>query len=86
MKSADMKNKYFKDLTMGKLNNFLLKNLLYVCFEPQNHCRTLKGTDNRFYRNELCLDTTNGETIASIKLKELVLNDIEKKLLSLSNR
>ena len=83
MKSADMKNKYFKDLTMEKLNNFLLKNLLYVCFEPQNHCRTLKGTDNRFYRNELCLDTTNGETIASVKLKELVLNDIEKNLLSL---
>jgi hypothetical protein len=78
-----MKNKYFKDLTMEKLNNFLLKNLLYVCFEPQNHCRTLKGTDNRFYRNELCLDTTNGETIASVKLKELVLNDIEKNLLSL---
>lgn len=86
MKSADMKEKYLTDIRNGKLNNFLMKNLLFVCFEPQNHCRTLKGTDNRFYRNELCLDTTNGETIASIKLKELVLNDIEKKLLSLWNK
>ena len=81
MKSADMKNKYFKDLTMGKLNNFLLKNLLYVCFEPQNHCRTLEGSDGRFYKNEFCLDITNGETIASKELKKLKLNKFEEKLI-----
>ena len=85
MKSADMKDKYLKDLESGKLNIFLLKNLLYVCFEPQNHCRSLKGTDNRFYRNELCLDTTNGETVASEKIKELVLNEKEKELMLLWN-
>lgn len=86
MKSADMKDKYLKDLESGKLNIFLLKNLLYVCFEPQNHCRSLKGTDNRFYRNELCLDTTNGKTIASEKIKELVLNEKEKELMLLWNK
>ena len=85
MKSADMKDKYLKDLESGKLNIFLLKNLLYVCFEPQNHCRSLKGTDNRFYRNELCLDTTNGETVASEKIKELILNEKEKELMLLWN-
>lgn len=85
MKSADMKDKYLKDLEFGKLNIFLLKNLLYVCFEPQNHCRSLKGTDNRFYRNELCLDTTNGETVASEKIKELILNEKEKELMLLWN-
>jgi len=81
MKSADMKEKYLTDIRNGKLNNFLMKNLLFVCFEPQNHCKTLKGSDGRFYRNELCLDTTNGETIASEILKNLKLNDDEKKLI-----
>ena len=81
MKSADMKDKYLKDLESGKLNIFLLKNLLYVCFEPQNHCRSLKGTDNRFYRNELCLDTTNGKTIASNHLKNLEMNLLERQMI-----
>lgn len=81
MKSADMKEKYLTDIRNGKLNNFLMKNLLFVCFEPQNHCKTLKGSDGRFYRNELCLDTTNGETITSEILKNLKLNDDEKKLI-----
>lgn len=81
MKSADMKEKYLTDIRNGKLDNFLMKNLLFVCFEPQNHCKTFKGSDGRFYRNELCLDTTNGETIASEILKNLKLNDDEKKLI-----
>lgn len=83
MKSADMKDKYLKDLKSGKLNNFLLKNLFYVCFEPQNHCRSLKGTDNRFYRNEICLDEN---TIASKKIKELEMNEEEQKLIAIWNK
>ena len=83
MKSADMKDKYLKDLKSGKLNNFLLKNLFYVCFEPQNHCRSLKGTDNRFYRNEICLDEN---TIASEKIKELEMNEDEQKLMAIWNK
>ena len=86
MKSSDKIEQYLKDIKKHKLDNFLLKNLIFTCFEPQNHIRSLNGSDGRFYRNELCLDTTNGETIASIKLKKLVLNDIEKKLLSLWNK
>ena len=83
MKSADMKDKYLKDLKSGKLNNFLLKNFFYVCFEPQNHCRSLKGTDNRFYRNEICLDEN---TIASKKIKELEMNEEEQKLIAIWNK
>ena len=83
MKSADMKDKYLKDLKSGKLNNFLLKNLFYVCFEPQNHCRSLKGTDNRFYRNEICFDEN---TIASEKIKELEMNEDEQKLIAIWNK
>lgn len=86
MKTADLKELYFKDVENGKLNIFLLKNLFWVSLTHYSHMRSLNGSDGRFYRNELCLDTTNGETIASIKLKKLVLNDIEKKLLSLWNK
>ena len=85
MKSADMKEKYVKDLIKNKLNNFLLKNLLFICFEPQNHCRTIEGSDGRFYRNELCLDITNGETIASKKLEYFNYNELEKKMLQVWN-
>lgn len=49
----------------------------------QNHCRTFTGSDGRFYRNELCLDTTNGETIASKDIKKLKPNKMEKKILEL---
>lgn len=81
MKSADKYSEYLKDVQDGKLKDFLLKNLLFICFEPQNHMRSLNGSDGRFYRNELCLDTTNGETIASNCLKDLSYNEDEKNLI-----
>ena len=56
MKSADGADKFFNDVKSGKLNQFLLKCLVFTCFEMQNHLRTFKGTDKRFYRNELCLE------------------------------
>ena len=48
----------------------------------QNHFRTFTGSDGRFYRNELCFDTTNGVTIASQDIQGLKLNDSEKSLLA----
>ena len=83
MKSADGYERFFKDVKSGKLNQFLLKCLVFTCFEMQNHMRSFKGSDNRFYRNELCLDTTNGETLASIDLQKLKANDKEKELFKL---
>ena len=80
MKSADGADKYFKDVNNGTLSQFLLKCLVFTCFEMQNHMRTFTGSDNRFYRNELCLDTTNGETIASKDLKNLKIGEKEKEL------
>ena len=44
--------------------------------------RTFTGSDGRFYRNELCLDGTNGETIALHDIKELTLDDMEKAILN----
>ena len=83
MKSADGYERFFKDVKSGKLNQFLLKCLVFTCFEMQNHMRSFKGSDNRFYRNELCLDTTNGKTLASIDLQKLNANDKEKELFKL---
>lgn len=80
MKSADGADKYAKDVTSGKLNQILLKCLLFTCLEMQNHMRTFMGSDGRFYRNELCLDDTNGETIAIHDLKELNKRNKEQKL------
>ncbi len=83
MKSGDGAGRYKKDVANGRLDNFLLKCLLFTCFEMQNHMRSFMGSDGRFYRNELCLDITNGETIASQELKSMKMNETEKELLSL---
>ena len=83
MKSADKAETFFADAKNGKLNNFFLKCLLFTCIEMQNHCRTFTGSDGRFYRNELCLDTTNGETVASKDIKNLKANETEKTILEL---
>lgn len=81
MKSADGAERFARDVKNGKLTQFLLKCLLFTCLEMQNHMRTFTGSDGRFYRNELCLDTTNGETLASADISKLNTNDREKELL-----
>ncbi len=83
MKSADGATKYLADVSSGKLNQFLRKCLLFTCLEMQNHMRTFNGSDGRFYRNELCLDTTNGSTIASTDIKSLRMNKDEKELIAI---
>ncbi|WP_195513371.1 hypothetical protein [Turicibacter sanguinis] len=83
MKTADGAEAYNRDVQNGQLNQTLLKVLLFTIFDTQNHMRTFIGTDNRFYRNEICLDTTNGSTLASEALMELKLNSKEKEILKL---
>ena len=61
----------------GKLDQWLRKCLLFTCIEMQNHIRTFTGSDGRFYRNELCMDTTNGPTVASKDLDLLICEDAE---------
>lgn len=85
MKSADGADKFFADVKNGNLKQYLLKCLVFTCFEMQNHMRSFYGTDNRFYRNELCLDITNGETLASKDLKKLIPNKAEKELFDIWN-
>lgn len=81
MKSADGSGRYSTDVANGKLVQFLLKCLLFTCTERQNHMRTFTGSDGRFYRNELCLDGTNGETIALHDIKRLAPDEKEKAIL-----
>ena len=80
MKSADGATRFDNDVGSGKLDLWLRKCLLFTCLEMQNHMRSFTGSDGRFYRNELCLDTTNGATLASKELEKLEANPLEQKL------
>lgn len=80
MKSGDGADRFNADVADGKLNQWLLKCLLFTCVEVQNHMRTFTGSDGRLYRNELCLDTTNGSTVAYEDLKALSYNEAEQRI------
>ena len=81
MKSGDGADRFNADVASGKLDQWLRKCLLFTCVEMQNHMRTFTGSDGRFYRNELCMDTTNGPTVASDDLKNLVCGLAEQRIL-----
>ena len=59
---------------------FLQHCLLYTCLSNQNKCLSFTGSDGRYYRNELCFDTTNGSTQASSDLNTDKFTAQEKKL------
>ena len=81
MKSADGSERFTRDVANGSLRQFLLKCLLFTCLEMQNHMRTFTGTNGQLYRNELCLDDSNGETIALRDIQHLALSEKEQALL-----
>ena len=68
-KSNDGNGSYVKD------KEFLKRCLIYTALTPKNKCRSIKGSDNRFYRNELCFD--RDDTMASKALQELINDGIE---------
>ena len=65
--------------------DFLKSCLLYTCLSNQNKCLSFNGSDGRYYRNELCFDTTNGDTVASADLSKMTLDVDEKALMNLWN-
>lgn len=81
MKSADDSDGYLKAVGKGKIFANLQKILLFTCLETQNHMRSFTGSDGRFYRNHLCLDCTNGNTLAKDKLVAFEPNEREQQLL-----
>lgn len=64
-------------------NDFLKSCLIYTCLSNQNKCLSFDGSDGRYYRNELCFDTTNGDTVASDDLTKMTLDADEKALIKL---
>lgn len=64
-------------------NDFLKSCLIYTCLSNQNKCLSFDGSDGRYYRNELCFDTTNGDTVASADLTKMTLDADEKALMKL---
>jgi len=62
---------------------FLKSCLIYTCLSNQNKCLSFTGSDGRYYRNELCFDTTNGDTVASADLAKMTLDAESKKLIVL---
>lgn len=83
MKSGDGAERYRKAVVSGKLDTYLLKCLLFTVLEPQNHMREFFGSDGRHYKNQLCLDATNGETLASKELESLTKTEEEETMLDL---
>lgn len=86
MKSADGYAQFYQDIKNGSIQPFLLKTLLFTVLEPQNHMRTFKGSDGRYYINHLTMDNTNGETIASKYINKMKLNNTEKQLIEVWNK
>ena len=65
--------------------DFLKSCLIYTCLSNQNKCLSFDGSDGRYYRNELCFDTTNGDTVASADLAKMTLDADETALMKLWN-
>lgn len=85
-KTSDGKDKYLKDIEKGVLDDWLTKVLLWASLVSTSKMLSIKGSDGVYYRNELCLDNTNGETIASNRIKKLKTNDVEENLINQWNR
>lgn len=66
-------------------SDFLKSCLIYTCLSNQNKCLSFDGSDGRYYRNELCFDTINGDTVASADLAKMTLDADEKALMKLWN-
>lgn len=64
-------------------NDFLKSCLIYTCLSNQNKCLSFDGSDGKYYRNELCFDATNGDTVASDDLTKMTLDADEKALIKL---
>lgn len=75
--TSDGGDAYTKD------EEFLKMCLIYTCLSNQNKCLSFTGSDNRYYKNELCFDD---DTLASQDLEKMTLNDDEKELIKLWKR
>lgn len=75
--TADGGDRYTRD------NDFLKSCLIYTCLSRYNKCLSFKGSDGRFYRNELCF---HKDVLANVDLKKFKLDADEKELLEVWGR
>lgn len=72
--AADRGDDYVSD------SNFLRKCLIFTCLSQRNKCLSFIGSDDRFYRNELCFDN---DTLAIQDLRKMQLDSADNKILGL---
>lgn len=72
--TADKWEEYLKD------KDFLKSCLIFTCLSQRNKCLSFLWSDERFYKNELCL---NQNTISDEKLKEFDLNHTDESIINL---
>jgi hypothetical protein len=63
-----------------KDKDFLKSCLIFTCLSQRNKCLSFLWSDERFYKNELCL---NQNTISDEKLKEFDLNHTDESIINL---
>ena len=63
--TSDGGDAYTKD------EEFLKSCLIYTCLSNQNKCLSFTGSDGRYYRNELCFDTSD-ESNLPLAFKDLM--------------
>ncbi len=74
--SADGGSSYIGDKALRK------SSLIFTCLTNKNRCVSFNCSDGRYYRNELCFDTTNGDTVASKDLSKMKLDSEEHELIN----
>lgn len=82
-KTGDGFNKVEEDLHTEQYQEFLKNCLIFTCLDSQNHIFSFYGIGGHYYRNELCLDDTQGDTLATAYLKTKQLSEQEEELVSL---
>ena len=62
---------------------FIQSCFIFACLDYYNKSLSMYDKNGRYYRNELCFDTTNGDTVASADLAKMTLDADEKALMKL---
>lgn len=62
---------------------FMQSCFIFACLDYYNKSLSMYDKNGRYYRNELCFDITNGDTVASADLAKMTLDADEKALMKL---
>ena len=62
---------------------FMQSCFIFACLDYYNKSLSMYDKNGRYYRNELCFDITNGDTVASADLAKMTLDADKKALMKL---